>query len=142
MEKRIQFKMNFRWVLISLNIFVLAAASGSSWPSGEFKPTKRHQRSIYSLKCIGLHCNLIDRTARKTGSSTPRTTEEGAKKTGQRKDKGAKETSLTISFAGSFLKLLTRGLLKKIVLSAVMRMEEKGKRARRAEKLFNITRAQ
>ena len=141
--------MRFGRILISL--VVLLSVGSSAHVQFKPVPTKavrmRNQRSIYALKCIGLHCNVgsrADPVAAKENESTmvqPRTIV-------QRKE-SAKETQASkkeekISVIGSFFKLVTRGLLKKIALPAIVRlsMAEDSKRTRRAKKLVKITRAQ
>ena len=130
-------EMNFHWVLISL--WLSASASGDVQLKSN-QPAKRHQRSIDTLKCVGLHCNVrySRRDLTKRGSSARGV---GPRTTGEQSKESAKKTPLAISFLGSFLKLMTRGLLKRIVLPAIVRLEDT-KRARQAEKLIKITRAQ
>ena len=57
---------------------------------------------------------------------------------------GQNQNTKNSSFLGLFLKLLTRGFLKKIALPAIVRtgITEEYKKAKRIEKLNKITRVQ
>ena len=143
--------MKFCWVLT----FLAMSLSVGSSKNDQFKPapTKtvriRNQRSISTLNCIGLHCNVrysTDPIAAKTSTNVrPRTTTQSkrdAKETQPSKNFEAKDEKFSV--IGTFFKLVTRGLLKKIALPAIVRlsMAEDSQRGRRAKKLVKITRAQ
>ena len=138
--------MKFGWILISVPMLLLSMGSGANVQIKPV-PTKasrmRNQRSIYALECIGLHCSVgssRDFVAGKVNASTtvqPRRKESAKERQASKKDE-------QISVIGTFLKLLTRGFLKKIALPAIVRlsMPEDSEMARRAKKLVKITRAQ
>ena len=143
--------MKFCWVLTSL---AMSLSAGSS-KNDQLKPapTKmvriRNQRSISTLNCIGLQCNVrysTDPIATKTSTTVrPRTTTQSkgdAKETQPSKNFETKDEKFSV--IGTFFKVVTRGLLKKIALPAIVRlsMAEDSQRGRRAKKLVKITRAQ
>ena len=129
--------MNIVWILISL---IVSLSEASPNAKVRFKPT---------FKCFGLLCKVgysstaaaKEQTARGTiGPRTIAQSKVGAKETDPC---GVKERRT--SFIGTFFKLVTRGLLKKVALPAIVRMSmraEESERAKRAGKLIKITRAQ
>ena len=139
--------MKFGWILISVPMLLLSIGSGANVQIKPV-PTKasrmRNQRSIYALECIGLHCSVGSSrdfvAAGKVNASTtvqPRRKESAKERQASKKDEQS-------SVIGTFLKLVTRGFLKRIALPAIVRlsMPEDSEMARRAKKLVKITRAQ
>ena len=139
-ETRIHCEMNIVWILISL-IVSLSEASPSA--NSRFKPT---------FKCFGLLCNVkhssTDPTAAakaQTASGTIRPRTIAPSKVGAKETDPCGVKERRTSFIGSFFKLVTQGLLKKVALPAIVRMSmraEESERAKRAGKLIKITRAQ
>ena len=142
--------MKFGWILISVPMLLLSMGSGANVQIKPV-PTKasrmRNQRSIYALECIGLHCSVgssRDFVAGKVNASTMVQPRRTVPRKESAKERQASKKDEQISVIGTFLKLLTRGFLKKIALPAIVRlsMPEDSKMARRAKKLVKITRAQ
>ena len=143
--------MKFGWVLTSL---AMSLSVGSS-KNDQLKPapTKtvriRNQRSFSMLNCRGSHCNVrysTDPIAAKTSTTVSTTTTTQSKEDAKEKQisKNFEAKNEKFSVIGTFFKLVTRGLLKKIALPAIVRlsMAEDSQRGRRAKKLVKITRAQ
>ena len=143
--------MKFGWVL---TLLAMSLSVGSS-KNDQFKPSPtktvriRNQRSMFTLNCIGLQCNVRyspDPIAAKTSTTVrPRTTTQSKEDATEAKpSKNFEAKDKKFSVIGTFFKLVTRGLLKKIALPAIVRlsMAEDSQRGRRAENLVKITRAQ
>ena len=108
--------MKLRWVLTS--IIVSFPAEQKALPTMPGVKTGNNQQATHSFNCIGLHCNIGIRGRAITTSTPPPTT------TPNSQSKMPKASVIQ-----TFLKLLTRGLLKKIALPAILRMASKGEQS-------------
>ena len=117
--------MKLSWVLTS--IIVSFPAEQKALPT---MPGNNHE-ATNSFNCIGFHCNIgiyqIRGRATTTIKPPPTTTPMSQ----------SKEEKPKASVIQTFLKLLTRGLLKKIALPAILRMASKGEESG-TEKLTRI----
>ena len=126
--------MKLRWVLTS--IIVSLPAEQKALPTMPGVKTGNNQQATNSFNCIGLHCNIGIHQLRgraTTTSKPPLTTTPRSQ---------SKEEKPKASVIRTFLKLLTRGLLKKIALPAILRMASKGEQSGKEKKLQKLTRIQ
>ena len=126
--------MKLRWVLTS--IIVSLPAGQNALPTMPEVKTGNNQQATNSFNCIGLHCNIgihqIRGRATKTSKPPPITTPRSQNK----------EEEPKASVIRTFLKLLTRGLLKKITLPAILRMASKGEQSGTEKRVQTLTRIQ
>ena len=121
--------MKLSWVLTSIIVSFPAEQKALQTMPGV--KTGNNQQATNSFNCIGLHCNIGGR-ATKT-SKPPSTTTQSS----QRKEEKPKASVIR-----TFLKLLTRGLLKKIALPAILRMASKGEQSGKEKRIQKLTRIQ
>ena len=126
--------MKLSWVLTS--IIVSFPAEQKALPTMPGVKIGNNQQATNSFNCIGLHCNIgiyqIRGRAITTSKPPPTTTPRG-------QSKGEKPKASVIR---TFLKLLTRGLLKKIALPAILRMASKGEQSGTEKRIQKLTRIQ
>ena len=122
--------MKLSWVLTS--IFVSFPAEQKTLPT----MPGNNQEATNSFICIGLHCTIgiyqIRGRAITTSKPPPTTTPMSQ----------SKEEKPKASVIRTFLKLLTRGLLKKIALPAILRMASKGEQSGTEKRIQKLTRIQ
>ena len=123
--------MKLSWVLTS--IIVSFPAEQKALPTMPGVKTGNNQEATKSFNCIGLHYNIgIRGRAATTSKPLPSTTPRGQ----------SKEEKPKASVIRTFLKLLTRGLLKKIALPAILRMASKGEQSGTEKRIQKLTRIQ
>lgn len=126
--------MKLSWVLTS--IIVSFPAEQKALPTMPGVKTGNNQQATNSFNCIGLHCNIgiyqIRGRATTTIKPPPTTTPRSQ----------SKEEKPKASVIRTFLKLLTRGLLKKIALPAILRMASKGEQSGTEKRIQKLTRIQ
>ena len=123
--------MKLSWVLTS--IIVSFPAEQKALPTMPGVKIGNNQQATNSFNCIGLHCNIgIRGRAATTSKPLPSTTPRSQ----------SKEEKPKASVIRTFLKLLTRGLLKKIALPAILRMASKGEQSGTEKRIQKLTRIQ
>ena len=126
--------MKLSWVLTS--IIVSLPAEQKALPTMPGVKTGNNQQATNSFSCIGLHCNIginqLRGRATTTSKPPPTTTPRSQ----------SKEEKPKASVIRTFLKLLTRGLLKKIALPAILRMASKGEQSGTEKRIQKLTRIQ
>ena len=153
--------MNLGWMFTSVLLVISLSVQGgnSIYPhhlgfrlqppttkTEDFKPTsgeifkKRKPRVLY---CFVSNCDkrCSTKCIFKTTDEKASASQSTATKTKQTRSSGAKKRSSTL---GSFLQLVTEGLLKKIPLTALVTLtiHEDGRRGKQRERMQKITRVQ
>ena len=134
--------MKLSWVLTS--IIVSLPAEQKALPTMPGVKTGNNQQATNSFNCIGIHCNIginqLRGRATTTSKPPPTTTPKPPPTTTPRSQ--SKEEKPKASVIRTFLKLLTRGLLKKIALPAILRMASKGEQSGKEKRVSKLTRIQ